>query len=128
MVTLAYDQVCKEISVRKFEQEGKATGLSLLRPCAVNPNLIRRGNYIARIYKQASNLMMNLDDPTCHGWDGSYEAVWDENPFPEDLSELLIEEEKDDDADIEFMSNDSDYDDFRSNVGSDTEIDGDLFK
>ena len=72
--------------------------------------------------------MMNLDDPTCHGWDGSYEAVWDENPFPEDLSELLIEEEKDDDADIEFMSNDSDYDDFRSNVGSDTEIDGDLFK
>ena len=71
--------------------------------------------------------MMNLDDPTCHGWDGSYEAVWDENPFPEDLSELLIEEEKDD-ADIEFMSNDSDYDDFRSNVGSDTEIDGDLFK
>ena len=72
--------------------------------------------------------MMNLDDPTCHGWDGSYEAVWDENPFPEDFSELLIEEEKDDDADIEFMSNDSDYDDFRSNVGSDTEIDGDLFK
>ena len=72
--------------------------------------------------------MMNLDDPTCHGWEGSYEAVWDENPFPEDLSELLIEEEKDDDADIEFMSNDSDYDDFRSNVGSDTEIDGDLFK
>ena len=72
--------------------------------------------------------MMNLDDPTCHGWDGSYEVVWDENPFPEDLSELLIEEEKDDDADIEFMSNDSDYDDFRSNVGSDTEIDGDLFK
>ena len=42
MVTLAYDQVSKEISVRKFEQEGKATGLSLLRPCAVNPNLIRR--------------------------------------------------------------------------------------
>ena len=72
--------------------------------------------------------MMNFDDPTCHGWDGSYEALWDENPFPEDLSELLIEEEKDDDADIEFMSNDSDYDDFRSNIGSDSEIDGGLFK
>ena len=36
------DQVCKEIFVRKFELEGKATGLSLLPPCAVNPNLIRR--------------------------------------------------------------------------------------
>ena len=72
---------------------------------------------------------MNLDDPTCHDWDGSYQAVWDENPFPQDLSQLLIEEEKDDDDDveIEFMSNDIDYDDFDNDVGSNTEIDGDLF-
>ena len=71
--------------------------------------------------------MMNLDDPTCHGWDGNYEAVWDENSFPEDLSELLIEEEKydNDDAELEFVSDDSDYD-FDSDVGSDSEIDGNL--
>ena len=30
--------------------------------------------------------MMNLDDPTCHGWDGNYQAVWDEDPFEEYLS------------------------------------------
>ena len=47
-----------------------------------------------------------------------------------DLSELLIEEEKDDDddAELEFMSDDSDYDDFHSDVGSDSETDGDLFR
>ena len=73
--------------------------------------------------------MMNLDDQTCHGWDGNYQAAWDENPFPEDLSELLIEEEKDDDHDakLEFMSNDSDYDNFDSDFGSDSKADDDLF-
>ena len=73
--------------------------------------------------------MMNLDDPTCHGWDGNFQAVWDENPFPEDFSELLIEEEKDDndDAELAFMSDDSDYDDFDSDVGNDSEIYGNLF-
>ena len=55
------DQVRKEIFVRKFEQEGKATDLSLLLPRASNLNLhTKRANYIARIYKQANNLMMNL--------------------------------------------------------------------
>ena len=70
---------------------------------------------------------MNLGDPTFHGSDGNYQAAWDENPFPEDLSELLIEEEKGDGAELEFMSDDSDYDNFDSDVGSDSEIDGDLF-
>ena len=65
--------------------------------------------------------------PACHGWDGNYQAVWDKNPFPEDLSELLIEEEKDgdDDAELEFMSDDNDYDDFDKDTGSDS---GDLME
>ena len=47
--------------------------------------------------------------------------------FSRGLSELLIEEEKDDDddAELEFMSNDSDYGDFDSVTAS--EIDGYLF-
>ena len=124
------DQVRKELFVRKFEQEGKTTDLSLLPPCASDLNLhTKRANYIERISKKAYNLMMNLDDPTFHGWDGNYQAVWDENFFPEDLSELLIEEEKDgdDDAELEYVRDDSDYDDFDSYVGSDSEIHQDLF-
>ena len=125
------DQIRKEIFMRKFKQEGKTTDLSLLPARTSDLNLHKkRANHIARIYKQANNLMMNLDDQTCHGWDGNYQAVWDENPFPEDLSELLIEEEKDDDDDdakLEFMNDDSDYDHLDSDVGSDSEIDGDLF-
>ena len=124
------DQVRKEIFVHKFEQEGKTTDLSLLPPCASDLNLhTKRANYIERIYKKAYNLMMSLDDPTFHGWDGNYQTVWDENFFPEDLSELLIEEEKhdDDDAELEYVRDDSDYDDFDSDVGSDSEIDRDLF-
>ena len=55
------DQVRKEIFVRKFEQEGKTTDLSFLLTRASNLNLhTNRVNYIARIYKQANNLMMNL--------------------------------------------------------------------
>ena len=71
MVTLVNDQVRKEIFACKFEQEEKTNDLSLLPPCALNLNLhTTRANCIARIYKQANNLMRNLDDPTCHGWDG----------------------------------------------------------
>ena len=119
------DQVCKEIFMRKFELEGKTTDLSLLPPCASNLNLhTKRANYMAKIYIQA-----NLDDPACHDWDGNYQAVWDKNTFPQDLSGLFIEEEKDDgdaDAELEFTRDDSDYNDFDSDVGSDSEI-GDLF-
>ena len=122
------DQGRKEIFVCKYEQKGKTTDLSLLPSCASSLNLhTKRVNCTARIYKQANNSIMNLDDATFHGSYGNYQAAWDENPFPEDLSEQLIEEEKGDDAELEFMSDDSDYDDFDSDVGSDTEIDGDLF-
>ena len=70
------DQVRKEIFVRKFEQKEKLTDLSLLPSCASNLNLhTKRANYIARIYKQANNLVMNLDELTCHGWDCKYQAV-----------------------------------------------------
>ena len=79
------DQIRKKIFVRKFKQEGKTIDLSLLPPCTSNLNLhTKRANCIARIYKQANNLMMNLDDTTCHGSDGNYQTVRDENHFPED--------------------------------------------
>ena len=79
------DQIRKKIFVRKFKQEGKTIDLSLLPPCASNLNLhAKRANCIARNYKQANNLMMNLDDTICHGSDGNYQTVWDESPFPED--------------------------------------------
>lgn len=63
------DQVRKEIFLRKYEREGKTIDLSLLPPCSVNLHLhTRRTNYVENIYKKANNLMMNLEDPSLHGW------------------------------------------------------------
>ena len=103
------DQGRKEIFVCKFEQKGTTADLSLLPSCASNLNLhTKRVNCIARFYKQASNSIMNLDDPIFHGSYGNDQAAWDENPIPEDLPEQLIEEEKGDDAELAVMSDDSD--------------------
>ena len=66
---------------------------------------------------------MNLDNPTHHGCDGNCQTIWDENPFPDDLSELLTDKGKNEDGDVDFIRDDGDYDNFESQW----ETNGNLF-
>ena len=52
-----------------------------------------RANYIARIYKRAKRINMSLADAKLHGWNDNYEPRWAEKKYPDDLAELLLDEE-----------------------------------
>ena len=67
---------------------------------------IIRSNYIARIWRQASTNMMELQSPQNHGWDENFELRWPEVIVPEDILtgidfESESNEESDDDTDSE---------------------------
>ena len=53
--------------------------------------------------------MLNLEDPSKHGWTEYLELDWGTEPYPEDIKQLLIREDvdavsvdSDDDPDIEL--------------------------
>lgn len=92
--------------VQKFTKEKKFVDLSLLPPCATNLKFhIMRANYVAFIFRNAKNLILDLDDQTCHGWKEDGKVIWDSLAYPDDVSEMLIDrEEESDEFDFERNS------------------------
>lgn len=92
--------------VQKFTKEKKVVDLSLLPPCATNLKFhIMRANYVAFIFRNAKNLILDLDDQTCHGWKEDGKVIWDSVAYPDDVSEMLIDrEEESDEFDFERNS------------------------
>ena len=77
--------------------------LSLLPPCQTSlERHIRRANYVAIIWRQASHPMMNIQDPQFHGWNEDLSTYW--------ISELLLANDEDITA-SESESSDDDTDD-----------------
>eukprot|EP00794_Sanderia_malayensis_P002605 gene2605-biopygen2134 len=77
--------------MQKLEREKKIIDLSLLPPCKENLRLhILRANYVAMIFRQANGLMLQLDAPVDHGWNEAGSVRWSDTCYPEDISELLL--------------------------------------
>lgn len=115
------DELRYKIFSQKFEKEGKVVDLSLLPPCKANFQLHTiRANYVAQMYRQAKELVMNLDNPDNHEWDDQGNVIWSNICYPEDLSELLVDMEDKDVAETEFDDDFLGDDDF---VGDDFEED-----
>jgi hypothetical protein len=72
------------------------------------------------MYRQAKELVMNLDNPDNHEWDDQGNVIWSNICYPEDLSELLVDMEDKDVAETEFDDDFLGDDDF---VGDDFEED-----
>ena len=86
--------------------------LSLLPPCQTSlERHIRRANYVARIWRQASHPMMNIQDPQFHGWNEDLSTDWISVPYPEDISELLLANDEEMTASESESSDDDTYDD-----------------
>ena len=49
---------------------------------------------------------MSLDVPTQHGWDEQFRAIWTQISFPENLTELLMEDR--DEEYFEYLSSSDD--------------------
>jgi hypothetical protein len=100
-----------KIFLQRFEKEKKVIDISLLPPCETNLKLhIIRANYVASIFRKANHLIIDLDEPTNHGWDERWEVIWSSVCFPDDVSELLIGQEVEDELD--FVQNSDLEDDF----------------
>ena len=84
-------------------------------PCEQNlQQHIKRANYIAAMNKRANLLIMSLEEPTQHGWDENIKPEWHNVIFPDDISELLFDNDdrdtSDDDSFIDSSSDEnSDY-------------------
>ena len=95
----------------KLLEDNKVIDLSLLPPCQTSlERHIRRANYVARIWRQASHPMMNIQDPQFHGWNEDLSTDWISVPYPEDISELLLANDEEMTA-SESESSDDDTDD-----------------
>ena len=85
-------EVRKKIFWRNYSQENRRTDLSLLPPCQSSLLLhIQRAKYVARIWRQASTPIMEIEDPKYHGWQEDLTEDWVAVPFPEDITELLVD-------------------------------------
>ena len=105
------NRVRKIIFWRSYSRDNKVIDLSLLPPCQTNlERHIRRANYVARIWRQASHPMMNIQDPQFHGWNEDLSTDWISVPYPEDISELLLANDEEMTA-SESESSDDDTDD-----------------
>ena len=102
-----------KIFLQRFEKEKKVIDISLLPPCETNLKLhIIRANYVASIFRKANHLIIDLDEPTNHGWDERWEVIWSSVCFPDDVSELLIGQEVEDEDELDFVQNSDLEDDF----------------
>ncbi len=69
----------------------KVIDLSLLPPCKSSlEKHMARANLVARICRQASQSIINVQEPVNHGWLEDMSIDWVTEPYPEDIAVLLI--------------------------------------
>ena len=77
-------------------KEEKVIDLSLLPPCQSTLYLhILRSNYVARIWK--CSLLSVVEYPSIieNGWMENGETVWVDDAFPDDIMDILVDEDFD---------------------------------
>ena len=108
------NMVRKSIFLQKYANDKKSADLTLLPPCESNLSLhIDRANYVANLFCSAKRLMMCLDDPCEHGWNVDGAVRWDETYFPDDVSNVLVNNEDNGDEVYNDYDNDG-SDDYES--------------
>ncbi len=79
---------------KNFTKDQRVTDLSLLPPCKSSLlRHIQRANYVARIWRQSSRPMMQIDTPTLHGWKQDLSVDWVHEPYPDNINELSVNED-----------------------------------
>ena len=90
------DDARRGIFWRTFARDEKVIDLSLLPPCMSSlAKHIKRANFVARIWRQASTPIMQQDDHQLHGWNEDLSVDWILEAYPEDISDLLVSSEDD---------------------------------
>ena len=84
-----------DIFMKKQTNENKVTDVSVIPPCLTSLYLqIKRANYVAAVWKRTEHpqtLFMIIEE---HGWQADCSIYWIEEPLPDDISDLLYEEDE----------------------------------
>ena len=96
---------------KKLKKNKKVSDISLLPPCYTSLfKHSKRANYVARIYRLAGRTTMNLTHVTENGWLKDCTPDWIEKAYPDNLVDLLsndeehIEDVEESDLDSDFSS------------------------
>ena len=63
-------------------------------------------------------MILNLDEPTSHGWDESGNVIWSSVCYPNDVGELLIARQENEEE-FDFSQNSNLEDDFDDDIVDD---------
>ena len=96
-----------ELRYKKFEYvyrtKNKMQDLSLLPSCQRSLFLHqKRANYIARIWKLCFQAIIDFEDIDNHGWNSNGTIHWTTEEFPDDIIEILTNENDGDNEQIEI--------------------------
>ena len=87
-----------ELIYKKLESvcrtKNKIQDLSLFSPCRRSLVLhLKRANYIARIWKLCFQAIIDFQDISNHGWNSHGTIHWTTEEFPDDIIEVLTNED-----------------------------------
>eukprot|EP00112_Aurelia_sp_Birch-Aquarium-sp1_P025964 Seg893.1 transcript_id=Seg893.1/GoldUCD/mRNA.D3Y31 product="hypothetical protein" protein_id=Seg893.1/GoldUCD/D3Y31 len=84
------DYAHREVFWRTFARDQKVIALSPLPPCQSSLiKHIKRANYVARIWRQASTPTMQHNDPQLYGWNEDLSVDWILEVHPKDICDFL---------------------------------------
>ena len=79
---------------KKQNKEGKIIYLSLIPPCFSFLYLqIKRANFVSRLWKSTRIAKLILPNIEEHGWNTDGSIAWILDPYPEDILDLLMNDE-----------------------------------
>ena len=91
-----------ELFLKKQKKEGKVIDLAAVRPCFSSLYLqIKRANCVSKIWKSTATPQLSLPPMEKHGWNADGSIMWITETYPEDVSELLINDEDDSESESE---------------------------
>ncbi len=86
---------------RNWKRNRKVIDLCLLPPC----KLSKQANFVAKMWRNASNPILASDDPCNHGCLQEMAINWTQEAYPEEIAELLIEDSNGDDMEETVANN-----------------------
>ena len=113
-----------DMIMKKQTRENKAIDLSAIPPCFSSLYLqIKRANFVAATWKRTESAQISLSNIDENGWHADGTINWITEPYPDDISDLLLQENEESCENSEPESEESDI--YESDVESD--IDDEIF-
>lgn len=106
------NEVRHQMFQRKYANENKIVDLASLPPCQSVLKLhTSRANFVSKLWKSAGDHQLQLPNLPVHSWTDRCEIVWMHKAFPENIEELLLEQNLEEIEDDDFGRDDDTDDD-----------------